>query len=353
MGMGLFRWLLSPLWRRDRDWEPKHHARGTRRGGHRGAYQVEVDGEAERLHGERMPFSFWSSARIILILSLLLWWLQPAGPMIAGFVGGRRAGSPLKAIVAALLPVFIIMIVNFAYAQGVAARQIDFVASLPAAGADAVATILPFMLPYKEFLLAYLATFVSALQTVFGMGVNGYIMVILFAYIGGLIAEQTRRELLYKETGGTTVGVNLLQPMVVPYARAEAEAYEDEEAYEPRRSRRPVYAPLATRASRKLWRVATRTYEDFRKVSPEAIEARPHRETRRRSRAEDMAEESRAMRRPAHGPANRTRGHAEALHEEEEVRREPRPTRQRTREEELAIQRFVERALRQYDRAKV
>ena len=51
---------------------------------------IEVDGEASRFHGDGPPFSFWSSSRIILILSFLLWWIQPAGPMIAGYVGGRR-----------------------------------------------------------------------------------------------------------------------------------------------------------------------------------------------------------------------------------------------------------------------
>lgn len=353
MGMGLFRWMFSWLWRRDP--QPKADARATRKRDHPGVYRIEVDQEAGRLQGERAPFSFWSSARIILLLSLCLWWLQPAGPMIAGFVGGRRAGSPLKAVIAALLPVLVIMIVNFAYSQGVAARQIDFVATLPGAGADALATFLPFMGPYKEFLVTYLATFVSALQTVFGMGVNGYIMVILFAYIGGLIAEQTRRELWYKSATGSSVGVNLVQPMVMPYVQAEA----DEDDNAPRRRGRPAYTPLAVRTSRRLWKVASRSFDDFRKLPGDAVQSAPQRRTSRRARDEEREAEPedlviRALPRSSHGrgPARRT-PHEEPPREREGSRRESRPSAQRTREEELAIQRFVERALRQYDRAKV
>lgn len=356
MGMGLFRWLFSFLWRRDA--QPKSEARAARRGNHPGVYRIEVDQEAGRLQGERAPFSFWSSARIILILSLFLWWLQPAGPMIAGFVGGRRAGSPLKAVVAALLPVLVIMIVNFAYSQGVAARQIDFVATLPGAGADALATFLPFMGPYKDFLVTYLTTFVSALQTVFGMGVNGYIMVILFAYIGGLVAEQTRRELLYKSATGSSVGVNLVQPMVMPYVQAESDE-DGEEAYAPHRRRRPAYAPLGVRTSRKLWKVASRSFDDFRKLPGDVVQTAPHRRTPRRAREEEREEEPedrviRAAPRLSHGHGAARRGsNEETPREREAPRRESRPVAQRTREEELAIQRFVERALRQYDRAKV
>src|SRR5207249_9995249 len=71
------------------------------------------------------PFSFWSSSRIILILSFLLWWIPPAGPMIAGYVGGRRAGSPIKAVIAALMPVFAIYIANVTYAHNFASHPAD------------------------------------------------------------------------------------------------------------------------------------------------------------------------------------------------------------------------------------
>jgi hypothetical protein len=40
----------------------------------------------------------------MLVLSVLLFWLPVLGPLVAGFVGGRKSGSVGNAILAALLP---------------------------------------------------------------------------------------------------------------------------------------------------------------------------------------------------------------------------------------------------------
>src|SRR6266480_1618125 len=162
MGMGLLRWLLWP--RRPKDDEDDRPSRRSRgrprpRAHHPGVYRIEVDNEVGRFHGDGAAFSFWSSSRVILILSFLLWWIQPAGPMIAGYVGGRRAGSPIK---------------------------------------------------------------------------------VIFAYIGGLIAEQTRRELGSRSGSGSSVGVNLVQPVIGarPYVDDEERAYEEDEEIHRSRDRK-------------------------------------------------------------------------------------------------------------------
>src|SRR5467141_27963 len=244
LGMGLLRWLVWPRRAKDpeEDEAPRRRARGKSRAqAHRpGVYRIEVDNEVGRFHGDGPPFSFWSSSRIILILSFLLWWVYPAGPMIAGYVGGRRAGSPMKAVVAALMPVIAIFVANAAYAHNFASHQIDFVASLPMVFSDGVSSILPFLVPYKEFMVTYMRGFVEALTTTFGMGTNGYLMVIIFSYIGGLIAEQTRRELVYRSGSGSSVGVNLVQPLL------GARPYVDDEEGPMRRTRRST-APTGPR----------------------------------------------------------------------------------------------------------
>src|SRR2546422_9250328 len=197
MGMGLLRWLLWPRRARDiEEDEPPRRRRKTKphtRSHTPGVYRIEVDGEAGRFHRGGPPFSFWSSSRVILILSFLLWWIQPAGPMIAGYVGGRRAGSPIKAVIAALMPIFAIYIANVGYAHNFASHQIDFVASLPMVVSDGASSILPFLAPYKDFMVAYMRGFVEALTSTFGMGTNGYLMGVIFAYIGGFIAGESRR----------------------------------------------------------------------------------------------------------------------------------------------------------------
>lgn len=371
--MGVLGWLLG-LHRSDEEDEDERAdqwKRGKRSHSRSGSYRVQMDGESQHMRGEGPPFSFWSSARIILILSFLLWWIQPAGPMIAGYVGGRRSGSAMKGVLAALLPVAVVLIANTAYTRGVGSTQIDLVASLPQAFAGGVASVLPFLLPYKEFLVGYMTGFVKALQSTFGMGTNGYLMVLIFAYIGGLIADQTRRELYYKSGSSQSVGFNLIQPLFGGrHAVAEEEVEEDDE--ELRELRRPVRARARGHGQVEIHTGPRRRrhgtpshFDDYRKLGADGYEPRgSHRGARGRERdAEDEATEddeeiaSRSHRAP-HAAARDH--HARALAEDEEedeeavARREAqeaRRPRQRSHEEEVRIQRFVERALRNYDHA--
>src|SRR5206468_3615631 len=190
-----------------------------------------------------------------------------------------------------LVPFATIYIANAAYAHNYAAHQIDFVASLPMVVSDGASSILPFLAPYKEFMVAYMRGFVEALTSTFGMGTNGYLMVVIFAYIGGLIAEQTRHEMGSRSGSGSSLGVNLVQPILGgrPYIDQEEEAYDEDE--EVHRSRHPVPA--------------------------------------RAREAEDEDEETESPEPPARAP------------------------RIRTQAEERAIQRFVERALKNYDHSKL
>ncbi|MEO8032549.1 MAG: hypothetical protein ABI765_17000 [Gemmatimonadota bacterium] len=47
----------------------------------------------------------WMSA-----LALLLFWLPVVGPLVAGYVGGRKAGSAARALVAAIVPGLILTV---------------------------------------------------------------------------------------------------------------------------------------------------------------------------------------------------------------------------------------------------
>lgn len=381
MGMGLLRWIFSSHRRRDDDedereekWRRKSPQKGRR---DPNAYRIEVDGESRSMRGEGPPFSFWASARVILILSFLLWWIQPAGPMIAGYVGGRRSGSPMKGVVAAIIPVLAILIANTAYQRGIASYQIDFVASLPQAVAGGVAGILPFLMPYKEFLVGYMTGFAKALQNTFGMGTNGYLMVIIFAYIGGLIADQTRRELFYKSGSSQSVGFNLIQPLWGGHRLVEAD---DDDYYEEDGELREMRRPVRARArghgqveihtgpahSRRRHHGRPSRFEDYRKVGGDPDEERPaHRGFRARDRDEDDDEEEEEVvaprvHRASHAAAKEHHARARAVEDEdaedEEAEAAPRHPaaenhrpRQRSHDEEVAIQRFVERALRQYE----
>jgi len=57
--------------------------------------------------------SVLGAATWMVVLSILLFWLPFIGPLIAGFVGGRKAGGVGNALVAAALPAIALAVVVF------------------------------------------------------------------------------------------------------------------------------------------------------------------------------------------------------------------------------------------------
>ena len=51
----------------------------------------------------------------ILLISILLFWLPTFGPLIAGFVGGKKAGGVGAGIMAAFLPAVILTVLLFTF----------------------------------------------------------------------------------------------------------------------------------------------------------------------------------------------------------------------------------------------
>ncbi len=179
----------------------------------KGVYRVDVqDHEIGLFHRRNSPFSFWSGAKYIFVLSVLLWWLPGVGQMIAGYVGGRRTGAPWKAVLAAILPLVIIFVVGYAVDHGYIGLNPEMVASLPSTIAQHVSGAIPALGPYVGYIVSYLAAFIVAMKTTFAMGTNGYLVTIVFAYIGGVMAEQAMRESSAHGRSGTNVSIS--QPII-------------------------------------------------------------------------------------------------------------------------------------------
>lgn len=288
-----------------------------------GVYRLEVDTEAHHFRHDA-TFSFWASSRTVLVLSVLLWWLGQPGWIVAGYVGGRRAGTPWRAVLASLVPVFIIWIVNAAYESGVGAGPIDFVAGLPAMIAGGIGSIFPPAAPYAAFALSYLTNLSAALQSTLGMGASGYLVVVIFAYIGGIVADQTRREMGLP--AGSSNTVQIIQPLFHP--RASANPADGERG-----------APVRVRAR---GRAPSRSLSEYHKVPATVYTASanhaPHRRPGRHE-ASDEEEEG--------APA-----------EEEEGRAAPKEGAYRSEatsvsdpERKTSAKRFIEKALARYERS--
>lgn len=153
------------------------------------------DEEIDRIRGAKVAYSFWSAAKYTFILTVLLWWLPVFGQMIAGYVGGRRAGTPGRAIVAALMPLVFIFVISYAFDSGLIPSQIDGIVIDPEALMNGAGENIPFVGPYLAFATMYIKSWMGAVQSITLLKVDNYIVTIAFAYIGGIIADQTRREM--------------------------------------------------------------------------------------------------------------------------------------------------------------
>ena len=142
----------------------------------------------------RKPYSLWSAMKYTMILSILLWWLPVFGQMIAGYIGGRKAGGPWRGLIAAILPVValfaVITTLDYVFSQNLygtgtttTSLLAGFTASMPIVG------------PYLDFTREYVSQFVNSLAGTSPYGLNSYVITLAFAYIGGILADQTRREI--------------------------------------------------------------------------------------------------------------------------------------------------------------
>ena len=171
----------------------------------------EQDHEGKKFKSSKVVFSFWSASKYVLILSLMLWWLPMFGQMIAGYVGGRRAGSPWKGVIASIIPVVALYGLMAGFSSGFFPSHISGVAIAPAAISAALTHNIPFLSPYLHFSSEYVGAFVKGLAGASPYGINTYVLTVAFAYIGGVLAEQNRREIEYNSgsvTSNTTVLVH-------------------------------------------------------------------------------------------------------------------------------------------------
>ncbi|MDR0791119.1 MAG: hypothetical protein LBE47_01100, partial [Methanomassiliicoccaceae archaeon] len=136
--------------------------------------------------------NIFSAMRWTIMISMLLWWFPFVCQAAAGYVGGRKAGSPARGMVAALLSALILIgaimlisnlgggfdFLNTEPSEAIAALGMDF----PLLG-----TVLGGMLYFMQ----------GALGTVTGttsMQVNIYIITVVFGMIGGITAELRAKE---------------------------------------------------------------------------------------------------------------------------------------------------------------
>jgi hypothetical protein len=149
-------------------------------------------------HDSVSPYSFWGAVKYASILTFLLWWLPIIGPVVSGYVCGRRAGRPWIGVLAALVPLLVLSGLTLFLRSEYVGWQLSTETLY-----SYVVSLSPSFGPYVDFATQYMDLYIGAIQVGTGVFLDVYILTLAFAYIGGALALQNWREMDYvSENGG-------------------------------------------------------------------------------------------------------------------------------------------------------
>lgn len=144
-----------------------------------------------------------SGALLTFVLLFVIGWVPTIGQMIAGYVGGRRSGSPYRGLfatsVATVCVLVILTLVALLLDSINGALAVDYQAEIDALREQSP-VLAGFAVPALEYLRAMFG----------GEGLSiayaSYIMTPVFGIIGGVISNQMQKELRYiiRTAGGTS-----------------------------------------------------------------------------------------------------------------------------------------------------
>ncbi|MCL2785920.1 MAG: hypothetical protein FWD81_01680 [Methanomassiliicoccaceae archaeon] len=149
--------------------------------------------------------NIFSAIRYTLLISMLLWWIPIVGQALAGYVGGRKAGTPARGMVATLASVLVLIGLMTIISSGIIGG-LNFLNSEPRELVEAIGMDFPLLGWLLAGILWYMQAFFAFFGGTTSMKVNIYIITVVFGLIGGVIADQHAKEVARgapKDTGRT------------------------------------------------------------------------------------------------------------------------------------------------------
>lgn len=189
----------------------------------------------------KYPYSFLGALKYAFLLIFLLWWLPLVGPMVAGYVTGRRAGRPWLGVAATGISLIVLTLVAMLLGSGTLGTRF----SMGSVMEWAVATS-PAFEPYFQFAQNYIELYIGAATMETGLHLDLYILALAFSYIGGAMGLQSWREISYASKNG---GNKMTVMMNAPTRRERGSLH----IFHDRKEKRPTKAsvraaPRSTRA---------------------------------------------------------------------------------------------------------
>lgn len=186
---------------------------------------------------DHAPFSIPQAIGLAFVLSILLYWLPIFGPMIAGYVCGRRAGTALKGAACGLVSGLILFIIGYIlildlFTAGTTLRTCQ----------DSIWTWIQNANPVFASYCLFISQWAEIISRIFKSFLltepGNLVLLVVFGYIGGAIAAQRYREVSAKGNHFASNHENKTKPAWKFFnskARYEPERYYYVKSKEPER----------------------------------------------------------------------------------------------------------------------
>jgi hypothetical protein len=170
--------------------------------------RASVKGVAEAVlgtdqRGQRSVYDTRSGTLLTIILLFVVGWIPMVGQMVAGFVGGRRAGSPFRGFIAAFVGTMSVLFVLFVIVESIRGINSALIND-PEGEIAVIAASSPFLQQMLSLFLDYSRELFGSAD--FSINYATYMITIPFGIIGGIFADQAQKEtrIIVTRTGKAT-----------------------------------------------------------------------------------------------------------------------------------------------------
>ena len=132
-----------------------------------------------------------AGAKYATVLTVILWWIPIFGPMMAGYIGGRKSGSPMRGCIATLVPIALLTVISILIYQDVLILPSFFKQYLLF---DISVLNVPYLISYFTPVLNTFLAYMMVFESLVIFNPPAYIILISFGYIGGIMSAIARKD---------------------------------------------------------------------------------------------------------------------------------------------------------------
>ncbi len=158
----------------------------------------------------KYPYSMGEAVGYSIVLLVSLWWLPVLGPMIIGYITGRKAGGPIKGLLAMMVPIALYFLIVQAIAIGWI--HVPHIVNTYFTNTLASEVMVPYL---RETISTGIAVGTDIMSYLY-YAPSAFFIMLAFAFIGGAMSRQVILEKGIYPTGTTFKKASVRKKATVP-----------------------------------------------------------------------------------------------------------------------------------------